>query len=298
MNDEFVIKTEGLTKIFPDGKGVKDINLKIRKGAIYGLLGPNGAGKTTVMKTLLGLLQPTRGIGKILGCNIGSNSPSLSKVGSLIEGPSLYGHLTGRENLEVIRRIIGAPRNRVSLVLELVSLEEHSDKRVLDYSLGMKQRIGLAIALLNDPEVLILDEPGNGLDPAGSIDLGGILKNLSREGKTILISSHLLHDIEQIATDVGIMCDGILRHQGKVSDDKNCNIVSFKIQCENQAKAIESLNGNGWNAVKICEKWIELKMVKESVPLFFSSIGVLGIEINKIKESNDSLERLYFEVTN
>ena len=198
---------------------MNDINLQVERGSIYGFLGPNGSGKTTTLSLLLGLLNNQRGDIEIFGQHLHSNRVDiLRKTGSLIESPSLYGQLTARENLEVYRQIYGAPKERISEVLQIVGLTDTGKKVVKKFSLGMKQRLAIALALLPNPELLILDEPANGLDPAGIIELRQLIKKLNKDfGMTILISSHLLAEVEKMVSHVGIIYNGSMLFQGSLA---------------------------------------------------------------------------------
>ncbi len=221
MNNTPIVKTTGLSYHY--SKGVQtlfDIDLQVEKGSIYGFLGPNGSGKTTTLSLLLGLLNKQKGDIKIFGQHLHENRTDiLKKVGSLIETPSLYNHLTAKENLEVYRRVYGASKSRLSEVLDIVSLTDSGGKTVKKFSLGMKQRLSIALALLPNPELLILDEPANGLDPAGIIELRELIKKLNRNfGMTILISSHLLSEVEKMVSHVGIILKGKMLFQGPLSE--------------------------------------------------------------------------------
>lgn len=218
MKMEYVVETKGLTKKFGKETVVNQLDMKIRKGEVYGFLGPNGAGKTTTIRMLLGLLKQTSGSTYIFQKNLQHERINiLKKVGSLVENPSYYPHLTAKENLETLRKILGAPKERIQEVLDIVNLSYAANKKVKSFSLGMKQRLGIASALLNNPELLILDEPTNGLDPSGIIEIRHLLKKLAAEdGITIIISSHLLSEIEQIATTVGIVMNGNMIFQDSI----------------------------------------------------------------------------------
>lgn len=215
-----IITTDQLTKKYKNFTSVNNVSLHIRKGSIYALLGPNGAGKSTTMKMLLGLTAPTKGNFTIDGKHFPNDRLAILKeVGSFIESPSFYANLTGRENLDVIRRILRLPKGAVEDALELVGLSEFGDRLAKKYSLGMKQRLGLAGALLGRPPILILDEPTNGLDPSGIHEIRNLVKSLpGLYDCTILISSHLLSEIELIADDVGILNHGRLLFEGSLED--------------------------------------------------------------------------------
>ena len=221
MNNSSIIKTTGLSYHY--SKGVQtlfDINLQVQKGSIYGFLGPNGSGKTTTLSLLLGLLNNQKGDIEIFGQHLHSNRIDiLKKIGSLVETPSLYGHLTAKENLEVYRKVYGASKARIAKVLDIVGLEDTGKKTAKNFSLGMKQRLAIALALLPNPELLILDEPANGLDPAGIIELRELIKKLNKvHGMTIVISSHLLGEVEKMVSHVGIILKGRMLFQGPLSE--------------------------------------------------------------------------------
>lgn len=210
------LETHGLTRAFASRVAVDHLELAVRSGTVYGFLGPNGAGKTTTIRLLLGLLSPDAGTIAFGGETFSPGARHLlRRVGAVVEGPSLYPHLTGIENIEITRRLIGAPRERIDELLELTGLTLDARRLVRTYSTGMKQRLALAIALLGRPRLLVLDEPANGLDPIGIRDLRVLLRRLAQdEGVTLLVSSHALADIQQIADDVGIIERGRLRYQG------------------------------------------------------------------------------------
>jgi len=217
---DYIITTEQLTKKYKNFTSVNNVSLHIRKGSIYGFLGPNGAGKSTTMKMLLGLTAPTKGSFTIDGKQFpGDRIAILKEIGSFIEAPSFYANLTGRENLDIIRRILGLPKAKVEDALELVGLTEFGDRLAKKYSLGMKQRLGLAGALLGRPPILILDEPINGLDPSGIHEIRNLVKSLpDLYDCTVLISSHMLSEIELIADDIGILNHGQLLFEGSMND--------------------------------------------------------------------------------
>lgn len=221
MDNPYIIKTTGLSYNY--SKQVQtlfDINLQVERGSIYGFLGPNGSGKTTTLSLLLGLLNNQKGSIEVFGQHLHANRVGiLKKIGSLIESPSLYGHLTARENLEVYRRIYGVPRERVAEVLDIAGISNTGKKTARRFSLGMKQRLAIALALLPGPQLMILDEPSNGLDPAGIIELRQLIRKLNKElGMTIVISSHLLAEVEKMVSHVGIIYKGKMLFQGSLSE--------------------------------------------------------------------------------
>lgn len=214
-----IIRTQSLSKRYGDSLIVKGINMSVMEGTIYGFCGPNGAGKSTTLKMLLGLVRSTEGEISLLGRKMTAKNriEILRQTGSLIESPSYYGHLSGRENLEILQGLLKVPKENVDEVLKIVRLDGQGKKRASNYSLGMKQRLGLAAALLNFPKLLILDEPTNGLDPAGIQEMRELIRSLPEKyGMTVIISSHLLSEIDQIVDDIGIIANGRLKYQGSL----------------------------------------------------------------------------------
>jgi ABC-2 type transport system ATP-binding protein len=214
--DGVALLTRDLTRRFGDVVAVNGLDLAVPRGSIFGFLGPNGSGKTTTIRMALGLIRPDAGAVEIFGSDVRRDrKAALARVGALVEGPSLYGHLTGRENLEATRRLRGLDPARVDIVLERVGLTDSAGRRVAHYSLGMRQRLALGLALLPDPELLILDEPTNGLDPSGMREMRGALRSLAEdEGVTVFLSSHLLSEVDQTCTHVAILSRGRLIFQG------------------------------------------------------------------------------------
>lgn len=215
-----IVKTNGLTKEYGGHLSVNNLNMAVKEKNIYGFLGPNGAGKSTTLKMLLGLAHPTKGEIDIFGKRVTSKNriELLRDIGSLIETPSYYGHLTARENLKICQTLLDVPAANMDEVLKIVRLDRQQSKKVSAFSLGMKQRLGLASALLSFPKLLILDEPTNGLDPAGIQEMRELIRSLPEKyGMTIIISSHLLSEIDQIVDDIGIIANGKMMYQGTLS---------------------------------------------------------------------------------
>lgn len=222
-------------------------DLVVPEGGIYGFLGPNGAGKTTTIRLLLGLIRPDAGSIQILGEPF--EHSLLGRIGSLVEMPSLYAHLTGRENLEVTRRLIGAPLVSIDRVLGIVGLLDDARRLVREYSLGMKQRLGLALALLNSPDLLILDEPTNGLDPAGIHEMRDLLRRMPNEhGVTVFLSSHLLGEVEQIADFVGIIREGRIVFQGPLAQLREGQSSRLMVGVQEREQALQFLKAGGFDA--------------------------------------------------
>ncbi|KHD17127.1 lantibiotic protection ABC transporter ATP-binding protein [Clostridium butyricum] len=219
MNN-IILETKNLSKNFKGEKAaVKDISLKVNRNSIYGLLGPNGAGKSTILKMITGMLKPSSG--EILFNGHKWNRKDLASIGSLIEEAPLYENLTAEENLKVRTTILNLPDSRIKEVLKIVELENTRKKRAGQFSMGMKQRLGIAIALLNNPELLILDEPTNGLDPFGIQELRELIKSFPEKGITVILSSHMLSEVNQIADHVGIISAGVLGYEGELKNEEN-----------------------------------------------------------------------------
>lgn len=210
--DDLILETKNLSKRYDQQMAVHNICMRVRKNTVYGLLGPNGAGKSTLMKMLVGIIRPTEG--QILFEGESWNRRCLSQIGSLIEAPALYGNLTARENLMVHTRLLGIPEERIDEVLDIVDLKDTGKKRAAKFSMGMKQRLGIAIALLNHPSLVILDEPTNGLDPFGVKELRELIASFPSRGITVVLSSHILSEVEQVVDEVGIISNGNLLYQG------------------------------------------------------------------------------------
>ena len=224
---ELILETRNLKKYYGHQIAVKDVSLKIPKGTIYGLLGPNGAGKSTTLKMLTGLMRPSEG--EIIAFGEPWQRKHLSRIGSLIEAPALYGNLTATENLLVHTKLLGIPKEKIGEVLELVDLKNTGKKLTSQFSMGMKQRLGIAIALIGDPELLILDEPTNGLDPVGIQELRDLICSFPKRGITVLLSSHILSEVSQIVDNIGIISEGTLKYQGKINPDENLEKLFMRV---------------------------------------------------------------------
>ena len=217
--DKLILETKNLTKTFGKQKAVDGISLKIKENSIYGLLGPNGAGKSTTLKMITGMIHKTSGQIFLEGHEWIRDD--LSDIGALIEMPALYENLSARENLKVRTLLLGLPDSRIDEVLEIVSLKDTGKKKSSQFSLGMKQRLGIAIALLNNPKLLILDEPTNGLDPLGIQELRDLIRSFPEKGITVILSSHILAEVEQTADHIGIINNGKLQYQNIINHDDN-----------------------------------------------------------------------------
>lgn len=244
---EVVLSVRNLSKLYGKRLAVDNLNLDVRRGEIFGFLGPNGAGKTTTIRMMLGLIAPSGGSVDILGKDLAVyRAEILPRVGALVETPALYLYLSGRDNLRAVGSVLGGvPRSRIDDVLELVGLQNRQKDRVRTYSLGMKQRLGVAMALLQDPDVLILDEPANGLDPAGIVEMRDLMHQLSAAGKTVFISSHLLTEVQQICTRVAIINLGKLVTESTV-EELTSGQGEFAVTLERAQEALALVQAQSW----------------------------------------------------
>ncbi|WP_082232610.1 ABC transporter ATP-binding protein [Halobacillus massiliensis] len=296
---ETVIQTHGLVKTFKQMNVVDRVELTIKKGEIYGFLGPNGAGKTTTIRMLLGLMKPTSGSIHIFGKDLKATKIEiLKKVGSLVESPSYYDHLNGRENLEALRKILQVPKSRINEVLEVVRLTADAHRPVKEYSLGMKQRLGIASALLGEPELLILDEPTNGLDPSGIHEIRELIKSLPEKyGMTILISSHLLSEVEQMATQVGIISKGQLIYQDSIKRLKNKAQPRIRLRVGNGEAAKRKLLSYGY-VVDAEEDYIFTESgTDEEVSGLVAALIKEKFPVYRVEELRQSLEGIFLDLT-
>ena len=246
-----VIETKALCKQYGPHTAVDHVELHVPQGCVYGFIGPNGAGKSTTMKMLLGLIHPTAGRVRLLGQELTEKSrlPLLRQTGSLIESPAGYLHLTAQENLEIVADLKGVPHKDIGRVLDIVHLTQDSNRRVGQYSLGMKQRLGIAMALLGSPKLLILDEPTNGLDPAGIQEMRALIRNMpTATGATVLISSHLLGEMEQMVEQVGIIDHGHILFEGPLTELQRHSRGNVTLRLLDPAKAAPILRANGLTA--------------------------------------------------
>lgn len=279
---------------------LRKINLMVPKGSIYGFLGPNGAGKTTTLRLILGLLKRQTGSINVFNVPFDENRIEiLNQTGSLIESPSLYSHLTAYENLNVLRKIYQCPESRINDVLELVGLSKTGKKKSGLFSLGMKQRLGIAIALLNNPSLLILDEPTNGLDPNGILEIRELLKRINAEsGITIVISSHLLSEIEKLVSHVGIINNGAMLFQGTLSDLKRQKLqasgVLFKTNDAIRSQMI--LKENGIDTQISDDNLIIPAFEPKQISLLNRKLMEDGIEVHEISPINNDLEKIFMNL--
>jgi ABC-type multidrug transport system ATPase subunit len=294
------ITTHGLTRHFGTLTAVDGLDLQVPRGSVYGFLGPNGAGKTTTIRMLLGLLRPHAGEVHLLEQPLDGNRMALlRRIGALVESPSLYPNLTGRENLEVTRRLIDGEKAQIGQALHIVRLEDAADRRVGGYSTGMKQRLGLALALLSTPEVLILDEPTNGLDPAGIHEMRELLSRLPREyGVTVFLSSHLLTEVEQVATHIGIIQEGRLRFQGTLADLHAQMKEQVVLGVDQPDKAKNLLHRTGWTVHGNGGQRLTIAANGRSdAAMINAELVAAGVNVYHLQVEQPSLEDIFLTLT-
>jgi ABC-2 type transport system ATP-binding protein len=297
---DFVITTTGLSRRFGSLTAVDSVELQVPRGSVYGFLGPNGAGKTTTIRMLLGLIRPHAGRVSLFGRPLRARRIELLRhVGALVEAPSVYSHLTGRENLELTRRLIGAPRERIDEVLRIVHLEAAGGRLVKGYSSGMRQRLGLALALLNEPQLLILDEPTNGLDPAGIREMRDLIRRLPQaHGVTVFLSSHLLGEVEQVATHIGIIHQGRLLFQG-TPDGLQAQIQErVHLGVERPEEVAIRLTQDGWPVQHNGQRRLIVAVNGRSdASLLNARLVGMGANVFHLSLERPSLEDIFLELT-
>jgi ABC-2 type transport system ATP-binding protein len=302
LNSEQVIEVKGLTKQFKEVRAVNNLDLNVFKGDVFGFLGPNGAGKSTTIRMLMSLIKPTSGSIKIFGMPLEKHRKDiLRKIGAIVEKPDFYLYLTAYKNLELLGRISGTDtsRKRLMEMLELVGLEKRYNSRVKTFSHGMKQRLGLAQALLHDPELIILDEPTTGHDPQGMKEIRDLILHLSRDrGKTVFLSSHILSEVEIIATRMIIINKGTARVEGTVDDLLNSGILKVTVKVADPAPALSLLNSSQW-AKKLesqANSDLFFNLRQEEIPLLNKFLVDGSIAVNAIIPMR-SLEDYFLAIT-
>lgn len=299
--ESYSIETRELNFYFKDFKALSNVSLQVPTGSIFGFLGPNGAGKTTTIRILLDLFHAPGGSVKLFGKSYETaRSAILKQVGALIENPSIYKHLTGRQNLEVIRRMVNVPVSRIDEVLRIVRLVDNADKKAKHYSLGMCQRLGLAAALLTDPELLILDEPTNGLDPSGIIEMRELIIRLNREhGKTIFLSSHILSEIEKLATDVAIIDQGEVLYQGKLDGlRQGSQLTELRVELNHVATAVQVLKtGNFTISEQNGQSLILPIQSRQEIAHVNKLLVDAGLEVYGLSTTAQNLESIFLNLT-
>ena len=294
---EAVIRTRSLTKRYKDVIAVSELNLEVHRGDIFGFLGPNGSGKTTTIGLMLGLLMPNEGNAEILGRDVREDRDILRQVGAMAETAAFYPYLSGYDNLRVLALMSGAPHSRIWEVLELVGLKDRAKSRFRTYSLGMRQRLGIAAALLSDPEILLLDEPTIGLDPAGMKEVRNLVAELGRRGKTIFFCSHLLYEVEQICSKVAIIRKGKVLAEGKIIELLHpSRYVEIAVGEISRASAI--LNSVDWVInLQTSEKSITLQLRDRDSSEVVRLLAEQGIYPSAVIPKSSTLEDFFLEVT-
>ncbi|MBS5255213.1 MAG: ATP-binding cassette domain-containing protein [Cutibacterium granulosum] len=289
------ITTHELTKQFKTHTAVDSLNLDVPQGEVYGFLGPNGSGKSTTMKMILGLTQPTSGDIEVLGEPLtrASRTKLLPSIGSMIEAPPGYGHLTGRENMRIIQDMLDLSAAQIDHALATVRLTKHQHKLVRNYSLGMKQRLGIAMALARDPALLILDEPTNGLDPAGIEEIRMLLVDLASQGITVMVSSHLLDEIDKMASVLGILSSGKMIFQGSRDQLFEQSVPDLIIETSDPQAAL----AQGLTATRVPEGIRMSGIDKGQAAKVIYQLAVAGVPIYEVRRVAQSLEDVFMDLT-
>ena len=296
-----VVETHGLSKTFGNRPVIKSVDLRVPRGVAFGYLGPNGAGKTTLIRTLLGLTRPTAGSMQLLGLPVPERrTDALARVGAIVEEPLFHGHLTGRENLVIAAAARGGSTHlRVGDVLERVGLAARADDRVKTYSLGMRQRLGIARCLLADPELLILDEPMNGLDPAGIQEFREFLRDFVGEGRTVMLSSHLLDEVEKSCDHIAIVDGGSIVMQGSIEELRNRGGAGVVIEVEETQRARALLSAHP-AVIRVLDDGASLRVRIQDSAVVSELNRVLveaGLSVNRLEPARASLEERFLEIT-
>lgn len=293
-----VVETKGLTKIYGGISRINELDIRIREGDVYGFLGPNGAGKSTTMKMLLGLVKPSSGNITIFGKPFVEKTriEILKNIGSLIEMPSYYGHLTGRENMEIVRRLLNTPQSNIEEAVRIVRMEKQMDKKVKNYSLGMKQRLGIAMALTKFPKLLILDEPTNGLDPSGIEEIRELIKMLPKKyGMTVMISSHILSEIDQVASSIGIINHGELIFQEKkeILDNQRQSYITIRTSNTEETCRILNINipGKRTSVINLGS------LSDDEIGNIVYRLNNNNVQVYRIEEHKRTLEDIFLDLT-
>ena len=292
---DVALSTYGLTKRYGKATAVDGVNITVRHGEIYGFLGPNGAGKTTTLRMVLGLVRPSAGTAEVLGRAPGDPA-GLARIGAMVESAAFYPYLSARDNLEVLARHANVPRSRVADVLTTVGLAARAGDRFASYSLGMKQRLGVAAALLKNPELLILDEPTNGLDPFGMADMNDLISRLGHEGKTVLLSSHNLAEVQQICDHVGVIFKGKLVAQSTVDELRGSAVLVISATPIEQAeKYLVGLVGR--EKVSVERDMIRVNVDGHESASINRQLVLAGVEVHELRREERSLEEAFMAMS-
>ena len=298
MAQTLAVETHGLTKRYRTGVlAVSDLNLSVRTGEVYGFLGPNGAGKTTTLRMLSGLLHPTSGTAVVAGASPGSPL-SLTRMGAMVETPAFYPYLSGLDNLRVVARYGGVPASRIDPALEQVDMEDRARHKFKTYSTGMKQRLGVAAALLKDPQLLILDEPTSGLDPQGTVEMRELIKELRRDGRTVLLSSHLLNEVELTCDRVGVITAGRLVAEGTIEEMRSRGGYALLIRAtplDQARRLVEAVFSR--DRVSEQDGVLSLQVDPSQAASINRRLVADGVDVSELRMSEQSLEDVFLQLT-
>jgi ABC-2 type transport system ATP-binding protein len=290
-----ILETQGLTKRFGRQTAVNAVDLSVRKGEVYGFLGPNGAGKSTTIRMLLRLIRPSAGQARLFGQDVTRHPEALRRVGSLVDGGAFYPFLSGRENLALLSRLQGSDPKRIDPLIDEVGLGDTGRKKVRGYSTGMRQRLGVAAALLNDPELVILDEPANGLDVAGISEMRNLIRRISRDqGRTVFLSSHLLHEVEQVCDRVAIVAKGAVLREA-VMGDLLREEGALRIEAQPADKAVAALSGR-W-PVHASGDTLLVTAAGHETPAVVAALVGAGVEVFHVSAPQRTLEQAFISIT-
>ncbi len=296
-NSELIVSTHGLTKRYGTGiVAVDNLNLNVRRGEVYGFLGPNGAGKTTTLRMLVGLIKPTSGTAEVAGAAPGTQA-SLTHIGAIIEAPAFYPYLSGYDNLRMIAMLCGVPMKRVDSALDEVELTPRKLHRFSTYSLGMKQRLGIAAALIKEPDILILDEPTNGLDPQGMVDVRNLIVELGKGDRTVLISSHLLGEVEQMCTRIGVIQKGKFVAEGTIDDLRGAATLTVRATPAETALNVLRGGAGAENVTVLPDGAFSLKVDLSHTADINRHLVAAGVDVTELRATERSLEEIFMELT-
>jgi len=292
-----MVETHGLTKHYGNGiVAVDRLDMVVRRGEVYGFLGPNGAGKTTTLRMLLGLIRPTAGSALVAGALPGTPG-SLASVGAIVETPAFYPYLTGRDNLKLLAIYCAVPESRVAAALEQVELTPRADHKFSTYSMGMKQRLGIAAALIKEPELLILDEPTNGLDPQGMADVRGLITELGKGERTVLVSSHLLGEVEQMCTRIGVIRKGKFVAEGTIDELRGAATITIRAQPAEAALRVLTAEAGADNVNTTGDGAFSLKVDVNRTAELNRKLVQAGVDVTELGARERSLEDVFIELT-
>jgi ABC-2 type transport system ATP-binding protein len=298
-SNDIILRTTGLTKSFGKLKAVDNLNIEIRRGEVFGFLGPNGAGKSTTVGMILNLVAPTAGRIELFGQNLTDNTWAvLRRIGAVIESPAFYPYLSGCDNLETLAMSIGGiPKNKINEVLERVNLLDRAEDKYGNYSMGMKQRLGIASTLLRDPEFIILDEPTNGLDPAGMKEIRDLIPQLAHESRAVLLCSHLLHEVEMVCTRVAIIKQGVTLANASIQELlARGQMLEIKVDDLTRAAAILSIIP-GVKSVKVKDGYLMVEAPPENASRLNKALAEQGLFASELVNTSTGLENVFLELT-